>query len=401
MKHLLTTIALVLLAQLPLHAQGSIYTPGAVLTLVNTFPDPSTCLDGNIIILTAPQGGFIKGTIHICLDHIWYPIPPTSLINGYLDFLGTANVPAPTAGTQRLYAQTIAGVTKFASRGAGNNVLVFHEDVVTAASNLTGVAIPRGTVVMVTGYVGPSDAVTVQPATAIAAQDRPIAFVNAALGLGIGSVGIVQTVGKVYNLDTSMFTQGDRLWLSPTTPGALTNLEPAVPLPALTVGRVLVSSPTVGSILLDLQRPAPQQASTLQKTVTGMANNVFTDVLTLTIPNVACAAIIEVTLTGSLGAGGAIGPYESTTGRTVLLTVTRTPNLSAVVDVSTPTNAMDVRVAGGATINQATQMSAVSGLATAIQTASLQYRLTRGSGASTNHVTVLAARVVGTGITLQ
>ncbi len=142
------------------------------------------------------------------------------------------------------------------------------------------------------------------------------------------------------------------------------------------------------------------------KTIAGIQNNVFTDVATITVPNMASGALIEITLTGSLGAGGAIGAYEATTGRTVIIAVTRTPNLATVATIITSQDAIDARVVGATTITQTTQLSAITGLPNVQQTFTLQYRIARGGGVgmSNNHIASLTTRVVSptlTNITIQ
>ena len=144
----------------------------------------------------------------------------------------------------------------------------------------------------------------------------------------------------------------------------------------------------------------PISGTVVSKTVTGLANNVFTDVLTITIPNIATGAIIYCALRGSLGAGGAIGAFEATTGRSVVIATTRTPGLAADASIVTDQNAIDVRVAGATTIAQTTQLSAVTGAPTGPQTFTLQYRITRGGGASDNHITLVDAHTLGPDVTI-
>jgi hypothetical protein len=141
------------------------------------------------------------------------------------------------------------------------------------------------------------------------------------------------------------------------------------------------------------------------KTVTGLANNVFTDVLMVSVPNAASGAIIEVVIAASLGTGGAVGQYEATTGRTLLIAITRTPGLATDMTITTMANpGMDARVVGATTIAIATQLSAVTGANTATQTFTLQLRVTRGAGTSTNHIASLRTSITSptlTNITVQ
>ncbi len=135
------------------------------------------------------------------------------------------------------------------------------------------------------------------------------------------------------------------------------------------------------------------------KTVLGLANNVATPILQVTVPNAASAAVIDVDLSGSLGAGGAVGPYESSIGAHVLVTITRTPGLATVKNLVIQP-APDARVAGGAAISQDVTLSANVGANTASQTFSIDYKVSRGTGSSTNHIASATSRVVSPALTL-
>lgn len=67
-----------------------------------------------------------------------------------------------------------------------------------------------------------------------------------------GSTGYVTTYGLVNEIDTRGFTAGDTLFLSPTTPGGLTNIRPGAPNLEVIMGTVLVSDLT-GSIYVNVR----------------------------------------------------------------------------------------------------------------------------------------------------
>ena len=62
--------------------------------------------------------------------------------------------------------------------------------------------------------------------------------------------GYVTSFGKVRELDTLAFNEGDLLWLSATTPGALTNVEPAKPACSVLVAAVTRSHGQQGTIFV-------------------------------------------------------------------------------------------------------------------------------------------------------
>ena len=62
--------------------------------------------------------------------------------------------------------------------------------------------------------------------------------------------GYVTSFGKVRNINTLAFNEGDLLWLSVTTPGALTNVEPAKPNCPVLVAAVTRSHQNQGTIFV-------------------------------------------------------------------------------------------------------------------------------------------------------
>jgi hypothetical protein len=67
-----------------------------------------------------------------------------------------------------------------------------------------------------------------------------------------GSEGFVITYGMNYNLNTSGFTGGNALWLSPTIPGGYTETKPQSPDHTILVGYVVDVGSTTGSIFVNV-----------------------------------------------------------------------------------------------------------------------------------------------------
>ena len=135
------------------------------------------------------------------------------------------------------------------------------------------------------------------------------------------------------------------------------------------------------------------------KTIAGLANNVPTPILVVSVPNAASAAVLDLTLSGSLGAGGAVGPYEASIGAHVLVTITRTPGLATVKNLVIQP-APDARVAGGAAISQDVTLSANVGANNVTQSFTINYSLSRQTGNATNHIASATSRVVSPALTL-
>ncbi len=181
-------------------------------------------------------------------------------------------------------------------------------------------------------------------------------------------------------------------------PGNAISVVTAVPLTCNVGETAIVTTTTVTSSMGTYFCTQPniwQRMSYARlKNFVGLQNNVFIDILTVTIPNNNVSALIQVDLLGALGAGGAVGPNESSTGRTAYIAITRVQNVAADSTVTIAVNAADAKVLGGAGITLGTQMSAITGAANAVQTATLQARITRGGGTSNNHELSIRAQII-------
>jgi hypothetical protein len=140
------------------------------------------------------------------------------------------------------------------------------------------------------------------------------------------------------------------------------------------------------------------------KATAAIADNTATAVLTVTIPNAAHSASLKVRVTGSLGAGGAIGANEATGTIEYNIAIARTAGVNAVVTAATATGTATASVAGAATITVTAAPSAISGAVGATNTFTVNATIAKGSGSSDNHTCVVSADLVNanaTGITLS
>lgn len=141
----------------------------------------------------------------------------------------------------------------------------------------------------------------------------------------------------------------------------------------------------------------------INKAVTAIPDATVTTVFTVTVPNAAHSAMIEVGLTGSLGAGGAIGANEATGTATYQIAVARTAGVNAVASISSVYGSTTAAVAGAATITVTGNLGAVSGAVGASNTFTIRVTITKGSGSSANHTCLAYARLMNanaTGITI-
>ena len=121
--------------------------------------------------------------------------------------------------------------------------------------NTTGSMIPNGTAV---GFAGAAtDALLVTPYLANGAQ--PTLYILGIMTHDLpdsGEKGYCTTWGFVRDMDTSAFSAGDILYVSPTTAGGLTNVKPTAPNNVIPIAACVVSSATAGVIFV---RPTIEQ----------------------------------------------------------------------------------------------------------------------------------------------
>lgn len=142
----------------------------------------------------------------------------------------------------------------------------------------------------------------------------------------------------------------------------------------------------------------------INKAVASIANNSATAVLTVTIPNAAHSASIRVRLTGSLGAGGAIGANESTQDAEYMVNVARTAGVNAVATIGAVVGqAAAASVAGAANAATTATLSAISGAVGATNTFTINVTIARSGGSSANHTCFAFAELLNanaTGVTI-
>lgn len=124
-----------------------------------------------------------------------------------------------------------------------NNVVIVYNG---AGSTLT-----KGQVVYVSGAQGQRPSVNLALATSDLTSARTLGVVSETITAG--SEGFVTTFGVIKNIDTSSFTSGSGLFLSATTPGALTMVRPTAPNHGVFVGWCLSSNVSAGRIFVEVQ----------------------------------------------------------------------------------------------------------------------------------------------------
>jgi len=184
--------------------------------------------------------------------------------------LDTTATPTPQTGMMFWDQDTQTPDIQLDSQLAGR---VFQDEF-WYVKNQTGSQINKGTVVRAVGTLGASSRILVAPMVADGSVPAKFILGIAAENIPNGGDGSVMRVGKIRQINTSMFSAGDVLYANPASPGGLTATLPQAPNLKLAVAfvvhaanngvlavrvevgsdlyedhRVQVSSPTDGQLL--------------------------------------------------------------------------------------------------------------------------------------------------------
>lgn len=164
-----------------------------------------------------------------------------------------------------------------------------------------------------------------------------------------------------------------------------------------------LTAPVVTRLNIGAAAGAAASDSTIVKAVSGIPDNTATTVLTVTVPNSAQGAVVQLTLVGSQGAGGDIGAYEASAVNSYNIVIARTAGVNAVAEISSAFGADAATVAGGDAVTAAVTLGAVAGAVGAVNTVPVQVTIVKAGGASDNHTALLKASVlnaVASGVTI-
>jgi hypothetical protein len=112
---------------------------------------------------------------------------------------------------------------------SGTLKLKVGQDDVWYVKNQTGSTIAKGVAVYANGTLGASGRITVAPMIANGTIPAKYFLGITAEAIANGADGYVLAKGKLRQIDTNAYNEGDVLWVSPSSAGALTNTEPTAP----------------------------------------------------------------------------------------------------------------------------------------------------------------------------
>jgi hypothetical protein len=171
-----------------------------------------------------------------------------------LDYLGFDTASSHSVGVGELAWNSTDGTLDLGLQGGLKNRL--GQQLVVKARNTSGSLISKGSVVRVVGVVGGFVGINLAQADSVANSET--AFGIVAEDIADSSNGFVAINGIIHGLNTNAFTEGDILYLSTTTPGAITNVKPASPNYRVIIGYCAKKSATDGHILLHVENDTRQ-----------------------------------------------------------------------------------------------------------------------------------------------
>jgi len=117
--------------------------------------------------------------------------------------------------------------------------------------NTTGATLTKGTAVYISGATGQIPTVSKALATSDATSAQTLGLITA--DIANNANGFVTIIGLIANLNTSAYTDGAQLYLSPTTAGTLTATKPYAPQHLVYMAVVSHAHPTQGKLIVKVQ----------------------------------------------------------------------------------------------------------------------------------------------------
>jgi len=131
-----------------------------------------------------------------------------------------------------------------------NNTLQVGQESYVFVKNVSGVTLNDGEIVRISGYDATTDALEVVKSKADVIENSEVLGAATTTILNNG-VGLVTSFGRINDLNTSAFSEGEDIFLSPTTAGAFTNTKPsAIPVKLGHIGKV---NATTGFIQVEIR----------------------------------------------------------------------------------------------------------------------------------------------------
>ena len=184
----------------------------------------------------------------------WQKIDQTNLVssvNGQtgavsLTYTDVNAIGSITSVDGSVTVSTVSGVADLSVAVAASTT-----NVICQVRNTTGATLTKGTVVYISGATGQIPTVTKALASGDTTSAQTLGVMSA--DLANNTNGYVTIIGLVTDIDTSAYTDGAQLYLSPTTAGTYTTTKPYAPNHLVYVAIVEYAHPTHGKLFVKVQ----------------------------------------------------------------------------------------------------------------------------------------------------
>jgi hypothetical protein len=175
-------------------------------------------------------------------------------------------------GTGKLVWDSTNGTLDLGLAGGVVNSLVGVDQHIRVYNPTAG-AFTKGQVVVADGSSGTRLAVDLALGDSDSNTAETLGVVNESIA--INQSGFVMTKGLLRGINTNAFNEGDILWVSPTTPGGITNVRPQAPNHAVRVGYCIKKAGIADGIIYVDPLNGFELGELHDVAITGVANNNF------------------------------------------------------------------------------------------------------------------------------
>ena len=265
---------------------------------------------------------------------VWQKIDQSNLVTSVNGQTGAVSLTYTDVNAIGSITSTDGSVTVSTASGVADlsvAVSASTTNVICLVRNSTGATLTKGTAVYINGATGQNPTVTKAQANNDTNSAQTLGLMSA--DLANNSNGYVTIIGLISNINTSAYTDGEQLYLSPTTAGTLTATKPYAPQHLVYVAVVEHAHPTQGKLFVKVQNgyemdelhnvsaQSPTSGQTLiynastslweKANITGTASQV-------TVTNGAGSIALSLPSTINVNTSGSAATL--TTGRTVAIT---------------------------------------------------------------------------------
>jgi len=185
---------------------------------------------------------------------VWQKIDQSNLVTSVNGQTGAVSLTYTDVNAIGSITSTDGSVTVSTASGVADlsvAVSASTTNVICLVRNTTGATLTKGTAVYISGATGQNPTVSKALANADSTSAQTLGLMSA--NLANNSNGYVTVIGLITNIDTSAYTDGEQLYLSPTTAGTLTATKPYAPQHLVYVAVVEHAHPTQGKLFVKVQ----------------------------------------------------------------------------------------------------------------------------------------------------